>query len=211
MILGLMVSPLSTVHATRALASAFLRYAPADVDVRELLVSDVPTQPPYSDQLFPQAGSLWKQKVSMVDGLLILVGANRRSIPGNLKLALDWASQPDHVNVLRQVPCVVAAVGEAVRPSFLALQHARTVLDDAGATVMQKPDLSLVVMDDTFTNDERVDDPEVADIIVGIIEASLGFVAHERRARIAEAETPSVEFPIPLVAGPAVRRPGPIL
>ena len=209
--MGLMVSPLSSLHATRALASAFLRYPPADVEVRELLVSEVPSQPPYSDQVFPHAGSAWKQKVSAVDGLLILVGARHRSIPGSLKLALDWASQPDHVNVLREVPCVVAAVGEAGRPSFLALQHARTVLDDAGATVMHKLDLSLVLMEDTFTSDGLVDDPEVADKIFDIIEASIGFVAHERRVRAAAIETPPSPYAIPVVADPAARRPGPVI
>ena len=209
--MGLIVSPLSSLHATRALASAFLRYPPADVDVRELHVSEVPGQPPYSDAFFPHTGSAWKQKVSMVDGLLILVGARHRSIPGSLKLALDWASQPDHVNVLREVPCVVAAVGESGRPSFLALQHARTVLEDAGATVMHKPDLSLVLMDDTFTPDGRVDDPEVADKVFDIIDAAVGFVAHERRARASQIETPSSPYAIPLIAEPIARRPGPVI
>jgi NAD(P)H-dependent FMN reductase len=105
---------------------------------------------------------------------------------------------------------VVAAVGEGTQPSFLALQHARTVLTDAGANVMQRPDYSLVLTDASFTEDGLVEDPELAESIVDILESATGFAAHQRRADSIEMPlAPAAETaPGPPLANPV---PGPLL
>jgi chromate reductase len=207
--IGLMLSPLASLKTTRELASAWHRYAPAELEIRELPLAEVPIQPPYNDQPFPHAGAAWKQKFTDLDGLIVVVRARTRSVPGHLKIGIDWASQPEHVNALQGMPCVVVAVGEGKRPSFLALQHARTVLRDAGANVMLRPDYSLVVSEESFTPDGLVDDPEVADAIVDILHSAAGFASHQRRAD-------SLELPLPPVLGEAAAAraalpPGPIL
>lgn len=209
MILGVMLSPLATSQVTRHLASALHRYAPAGVTLTELPLAEVPLQPPYEDIPIPLAGSLWKQRVSAVDGVVVLVRARTRSVPGHLKIGIDWASQPEHANALRGKPCLVVAVGEGARPSFLALQHARTVLTDAGANVMKRPDYSMVLTPDTFTAEGLLEDPELAESITDILTSGAGFVAHEQRAS-------SLELPdVPALADALVTHPqrqvGPVL
>jgi NAD(P)H-dependent FMN reductase len=205
----MMLSPLASSRSTRELASALHRYTPADVELRELPLAEVPIQPPYNDEPFPHAGAAWKEKFTELDGLLVMVRARTRSVPGHLKIGIDWASQPEHVNALKRLPCVVVAVGEGKRPSFLALQHARTVLSDAGANVMLRPDYSLVIVEDSFTPEGLVDDPELADGIVDILHSAAGFASHHRRAE-------SLELPLSPVLGEAAAEraalpPGPIL
>lgn len=207
--LGVMLSPMATSQVTRHLASAFHRYAPVGVTLNELPLAEVPLQPPYEDMPIPMAGALWKQTVASVDGLVVVVRARSRSVPGHLKIGIDWASQPEHVNALRGRPCLVVAVGEGASPSFLALQHARTVLTDAGANVMKRPDYSLVLTADSFTADGLVQDPDLAESITDILESAAGFAAHEQR--VASLEIPTVPAPAEALVTPVPRQVGPVL
>lgn len=207
--LGLLLSPMASLRATRQLASAFHRYAPIEVTIVELPLASVPVQPPYVDTPVPKAGALWKARFADLDGLIVVVRARTRSVPGHLKIGIDWASQPETLNALRGMPCVVVAVGEGARPSFLALQHARTVLADAGANVMKRPDYSVVLEADSFTPQGLVEDPELAEKITDVIDSAAGFTAHHRRVE-------SLELPeVSAAPMPAVRLasdvPGPVL
>lgn len=207
--IGLLLSPMASLRTTRELASALHRYAPEGVELRELPLAEVPIQPPYNDEPFPTAGAAWKQKFMHLDGLVVVVRARTRSVPGHLKIGIDWASQPEHTNALQGMPCVVVAVGEGSRPSFLALQHARTVLRDAGANVMLRPDYSLVLTEGSFTPEGLVDDPDLADAIVDILHSAAGFASHHRRA-----ESLELPLPTPIGDGASVRAalpPGPVL
>ncbi len=203
--LGLMLSPMATAQTTRHLASAFHAHAPSGITVTELPLAAVPLQPPYEDMPIPTAGTAWKQQVSAVDGLVVVVRARTRSVPGHLKIGIDWASQPEPINVLRGKACLVVAVGEGARPSFLALQHARTVLSDAGANVQKRPDYSLVLNADSFAADGSVADVALTETIVDILDSACGFSSHQNR--IASLELPEV---VPLSPVRLTATPGPV-
>lgn len=210
--LGLMLSPMGSLRVTQELTWAFHRYAHVDVDIHDLPLDEVPVQPPYADQPLPAAGTAWKARITELDGLIVVVRARTRSVPGHLKIGIDWASQPEPVNTLRGMPVLVVAVGEGERPSFLALQHARTVLADAGANVMKRPDYSILLTDNSFTPDGLVEDPELAERITDIIHSAAGFTAHHRRAESLELpELPALVVPVAPTAASVRRLPGPVM
>lgn len=207
--IGMLVSPMASLRATRQLASAFHRYVPAEVTLVELPLAQVPIQPPYDDAPLPQAGTAWKAQFGQFDALVVLVRARTRSVPGHLKIGIDWASQPEPANALRDMPCVVVAVGEGRRPSFLALQHARTVLSDAGANVMRRPDFALVIHPESFGPEGVVTDPELAEGITDVLHSAAGFSAHHRRAE--SLELPELPPAPPALVPNAQRTHGPVL
>ncbi len=207
--LGLMLSPMATANTTRHLAMAFHSYAPDGVTIRELPLGEVPVQPPYEDMPIPAGATAWKQQISEVDGLVVVVRARTRSVPGHLKIGIDWASQPEPVNAVRGKPCLVVAVGEGRRPSFLALQHARTVLTDAGANVQKRPDYAIVLNPDSFTPDGFVADRDLSDTITELLDSAAGFSSHQ--LRIAALDVPEVAPPAPVILPPSRRPVGPVL
>ena len=95
--------------------------------------------PPYDgdDEANPPAGvAELRNVIAAADAILFATPEYNRSIPGQLKNALDWASRPFATNVLRNKPVAVVGASTGVRGAAAAQAELRKVLTAIGASVL---------------------------------------------------------------------------
>jgi chromate reductase len=221
-VIGLLLGQLPEARTTRLLSTLLHSVAPRGTTVVELTASDLPLHAPYTDAPLPSAGIALKRAIDEVDGVLVLTPTHERSIPGALKHAIDWATSSPSSLVGRPVAIAGAAAPRA--GYFAALTHLRTVLKDAGATVMGQPEHALSVDAASFDEHGTCVDVELEAQAKELLAAVAGFVVHEARASIAAGDPPATPAtpatPVtparglavpsdPVAAALAARAPGP--
>src|ERR687897_1701562 len=77
-----------------------------------------------------------REAIAGADGVLIATPEFNGSIPGALKNALDWASQPFPDNALRGKPVAVVGASTGIFGAVWAQAEARKVLKTIGADVL---------------------------------------------------------------------------
>lgn len=188
-VIGLLLGQLPEARTTRLLSTLLHTVAPRGTTVVELTASDLPPHAPYTDAPLPTAGIALKRAIDEVDGVLILTPTHERSIPGALKHAIDWATASPSSLVGRPVAIAGAAAPRA--GYFAALTHLRTVLKDAGATVMGQPEHALSVDAASFDEHGACVDVELEAQAKELLAAIAGFVVHQARASLAAGEQPA--------------------
>jgi chromate reductase len=83
----------------------------------------------------PPAVAGLRELIAGADALLIATPEYNRSIPGQLKNALDWASRPRGSAVLRGKPAAVISASPRADGAAEAAADLRKVLAEAGASV----------------------------------------------------------------------------
>ncbi len=91
---GYFVGSLAKGSINRKLAKALVRLAPAELDMMEIPIKDLPLYSYDYDADFPPAARAFKDAIAAVDAVLFVTPEYNRSIPGGLKNAIDWASRP---------------------------------------------------------------------------------------------------------------------
>lgn len=80
-----------------------------------LTIADIKDIPFYNGDLEvsqpPESVTLFKQKISEADGLLIATPEYNYSVPGILKNALDWVSRPIKSSPLNDLPTAIMGAG----------------------------------------------------------------------------------------------------
>ncbi|MFP5360802.1 MAG: NAD(P)H-dependent oxidoreductase [Actinomycetes bacterium] len=185
-VIGLLLGQLPEARTTRLLSTLLHSVAPRGTTVVELTASDLPLHAPYTDAPLPSAGIALKRAIDEVDGVLVLTPTHERSIPGALKHAIDWATASPSSLMSRPVAIAGAAAPRA--GYFAALTHLRTVLKDAGATVMGQPEHALSVDAASFDEHGTCVDAELEAQVRELLAAIAGFVVHQARASLAAGE-----------------------
>ncbi len=117
---GYFVGSLAKGSINRKLAKALVRLAPAELDMMEIPIKDLPLYSYDYDADFPPAARAFKDAIAAVDAVLFVTPEYNRSIPGGLKNAIDWASRPYGKNSFTRKPSAVigtspGAIGEGFR------------------------------------------------------------------------------------------------
>ena len=91
---GYIIGSLASASINRQLAKALVKLAPAELEMPEIPIRELPFYDYGLDANFPPAATAFKQAIAEVDALLFVTPEYNRSIPGALKNAIDWGSRP---------------------------------------------------------------------------------------------------------------------
>lgn len=142
-------------------------YAPDGMTITNY---DIGTLPLYNQDLvtdtYPAPVEHWRQAVRAADGVLFASPEYNWSVTGVLKNALDWASRPALGSPDRTdtpfwgKPCAVMAAGGRFG-GVRGLNHFRQIAAGMAMEVLQKPDVSIIMMpDNPFDADLNLTDAQ---------------------------------------------------
>ena len=156
---GYFIGSLATASINRQLAGALVRIAPAELEMREIPIGNLPLYSYDYDEDYPQSARDLKQSIADVDAVLFVTPEYNRSIPGALKNAIDWASRPWGQNSFTNKPSAVIGGSVGAIGTAVAQQNLRSVLSFCNSPQMNAPEAylqvtpGLIAEDGTITND----------------------------------------------------------
>jgi chromate reductase, NAD(P)H dehydrogenase (quinone) len=127
--------------------------------------------PPFNEELVGDrpapAQHLWDE-IAAVDGVLISTPEYNSSIPGVLKNALDWMSQPLVQSPLRNKPVAVIGASTGMFGAVWSQAETRKVLGAIGARVVDR-ELPVPTAHEQFNEDGRLSDEDLeAELVVSL-------------------------------------------
>ena len=108
------------------------------------------------------------EEIERADAVLIATPEYNASVPGALKNALDWASRPFPDNVLKEKPVAVVGASTGLFGAVWAQAEVRKALKASGAHVLED-ELPVGLADGAFTDDDRLQEPELAERLEDLI------------------------------------------
>lgn len=159
---GYLVGSLSSTSINRLLSKALIKVAPAELELVEIPIRDLPLYSQDYDEDFPPVARAFKQSIAEVDAILFITPEYNRSIPGGLKNAIDWATRPWGRNSFARKPSAVIGTSPGSIGTALAQAQLRNVLcfcnspllNTVEAYIQFKPGL---ISDDGTVSDEKTE------------------------------------------------------
>jgi chromate reductase, NAD(P)H dehydrogenase (quinone) len=142
--------------------------------------------PPFNEELVADrpaaAQHLWDE-VAAADGVLISTPEYNSSIPGVLKNALDWLSQPLIQSPLRNKPAVVIGASTGMFGAVWSQAETRKVLGAIGARVVDR-ELPVPTAHEQFDEHGRLSDADLeAELVVSLTELTEAIEARAAQRR----------------------------
>ena len=125
---GYFVGSLARGSINRKLASALVRLAPPELQMREITISDLPLYSYDYDADYPAPARALKDAIAAVDAVLFVTPEYNRSIPGALKNAIDWASRPYGQNSFHRKPSAMIGTSPGKIGTAVGQQHLKSIL-----------------------------------------------------------------------------------
>ena len=125
---GYFVGSLAKASINRKLSVALTRLAPAQLQMREIPIGDLPLYSYDYDKDYPPPGRALKDAIASVDAVLFVTPEYNRSIPGALKNAIDWASRPWGENSFARKPSAVIGTSPGKIGTAVGQQHVRSIM-----------------------------------------------------------------------------------
>ena len=156
---GYLVGSLSTSSINRVLAKALVRLAPAELELIEIPIGDLPLYNRDYDNDYPPVARTFKDAITAVDAVLFITPEYNRSIPGALKNAIDWASRPYGKNSFARKPSAVIGTSPGKIGTAIGQQHLRSILGFCNSPQMNAVEAyiqfepGLITQDGEVTND----------------------------------------------------------
>jgi chromate reductase len=157
-------------HNSTLLRSAVDLLLPFGVEV--VICDSLRHIPPYDEDVLdspPASVQRLRDEVDAVDAVLIATPEYNRSVPGQLKNALDWLSRPLAESPLRDKPAAVVGASTGGFGAVWAQAELRKVLAAIGARVLDR-ELPVPNADEQFTSDGRLVDPELEQDLASVLQ-----------------------------------------
>ncbi len=140
----------------RQLATALARLAPADLELQQLRIDDLPLY--NQDDDGQQAASVLrlKRELTEAQGVLFVTAEYNRSIPGVLKNAIDHASRPYGTSAWAGKPAGVIGVSVGAIGTALSQQHLRNVLAYLDMPTLGQPEAFIQAKEGLFNADGSI-------------------------------------------------------
>ena len=159
---GYFVGSLSSKSINRLLSKALVRLAPAELEMIEIPIKDLPLYSQDYDADYPPVARAFKQAIADVDAVLFVTPEFNRSIPGGLKNAIDWASRPWGQNAFARKPSGVIGTSPGAIGTALAQQSLRGVLCFCNSPLMNTVEAYVQFKPGLIDADGQVGDEGVA-------------------------------------------------
>jgi chromate reductase len=174
---GYFVGSLSSKSINRLLARALVRLAPAELQLTEIAIKDLPLYSADHDANYPPVARTLKQAISECDAVLFVSPEYNRSIPGCLKNAIDWASRPWGQNSFARKPSGVIGTSPGSIGTAVAQSHLRGVLCFCNSPLMNNVEAYIQFKPGLITADGEVTDESVAEFLRNYMTELHAFIA----------------------------------
>jgi chromate reductase len=145
--------------------------APPGVTIKILDLAQIPFYNADVEAVgIPDAVQAMRDQIAAADALLLTVPEYNHSFPAVLKNALDWASRPRPVSVLRQKPVAMMGAGGGFG-TVRAQLSLRPVLASNEAYLMPKPELYITGAPQRFDEAGRLTDDGVRQSVRDLVAA----------------------------------------
>jgi chromate reductase len=174
---GYFVGSLSSKSINRLLARALMRLAPAELQLTEIAIKDLPLYSADHDANYPPVARALKQAISECDAVLFVSPEYNRSIPGCLKNAIDWASRPWGQNSFARKPSGVIGTSPGSIGTAVAQSHLRGVLCFCNSPLMNNVEAYIQFKPGLITADGEVTDESTAEFLRNYMNELHAFIA----------------------------------
>jgi chromate reductase len=174
---GYFVGSLSSKSINRLLARALMRLAPAELQLTEIAIKDLPLYSADHDANYPPVAHALKQAISECDAVLFVSPEYNRSIPGCLKNAIDWASRPWGQNSFARKPSGVIGTSPGSIGTAVAQSHLRGVLCFCNSPLMNNVEAYIQFKPGLITADGEVTDESTAEFLRNYMTELHAFIA----------------------------------
>lgn len=153
---GVFVGSLATGSINKKLARALVKLAPAELELQEIPIGDLPLYSYDFDADYPPAGRDFKAAVESMDALMFVTPEYNRSIPGALKNAIDWGSRPWGTNSFAKKPSAVIGTSPGAIGTAVGQQHLRSILSFVNSPEMAQPEAYIQFSNGLIDDDGNV-------------------------------------------------------
>ena len=153
---GYFVGSLARASINRKLANALVRLAPAELQMREIPIGELPLYSYDYDAAYPPQGRALKEAIAAVDAVLFVTPEYNRSIPGALKNAIDWASRPYGENSFARKPSATIGASPGKIGTAVAQQHLKSILSFCNSPQMNAVEAYIEFTPDLVTDEGNV-------------------------------------------------------
>jgi chromate reductase len=184
--IAVLVGSLRRESLNRRLADALARLAPADFELKQLRIDDLPHYNQDDDANQAPPVRRLKSEILAASGVIFVAPEYNRSVPGVLKNAIDHASRPYGQSAFAGKPAGVIGVSVGAIGTAVAQGHLRTILGYLDMPTLGQPEAYLHAKEGFFEADGQVN-AKSRDFVQKWMDAYVAWVkAHAPRAANAE-------------------------
>jgi chromate reductase len=173
---GYFVGSLARNSINRKLAHALVRLAPAELQLREIPIGELPLYSYDYDADYPPAGRALKEAIAGVDAVLFVTPEYNRSIPGALKNAIDWASRPWGQNSFARKPSAMIGTSPGKIGTAVGQQHLKSILSFCNSPQMNAIEAYIEFTPGLITDDGEVTVSSTADFLQSYMTEFHGYI-----------------------------------
>lgn len=175
---GYIIGSISEKSINRRLAEALTTVAPAELELVELPIKQLPFYNHDDDDHFPQVGKEFKDAIERCDAVLFVTPEYNRSIPGVLKNAIDMASRPWGENSFAGKPGAVIGTSPGAMATAFAQNQLRGILSFLDVLAMGQPEGYVNFREGMLNDDNSINNEATSQFLTNYMAA---FAAHIRR------------------------------
>ncbi len=159
----------------RRLATALARLFPADFELTQLDIGNLPLYDQDNDGALAPVVEAFKARVAAAKGVLVVTPEYNRSMPGVLKNALDVGSRPYGKSAWKGKPVGVIGASPGPIGTAMAQQHLRNVLAFLDMPTLNQPEAYIQVKEGLFDEAGNIG-PASKDFLQGWVNAYVAWV-----------------------------------
>ncbi|SEF12720.1 chromate reductase [Burkholderia sp. WP9] len=198
---GYLIGSLAKASINRQLVRALVKMAPPELVFPAIPIKDLPLYSYDCDADYPPVARAFRQAIADVDALLFVTPEYNRSIPGDLKNVIDWASRPWGKNSFTRKPSAVIGKSPGAIGTAVAQQRLRIVLGFCNAPQMNAPEAYIQFTPGLITEDGGVTNEGTAGFLRNYMSDPPGHRARPGGAA-AQRMTADAGRPAPVMPGP---------
>jgi chromate reductase, NAD(P)H dehydrogenase (quinone) len=173
---GYMVGSLARGSLNRKLSRALVRLAPAELELREIPIGNLPLYSYDYDADYPPEGRALKDAIGAVDAILFITPEYNRSIPGALKNAIDWGSRPWGKNSFARKPSGVIGTSPGKIGTAVGQQHLRSILAFCNSPLMNAIEAYIEFTPNLVTDDGEVTNETTQEFLTNYMKEYHAFI-----------------------------------
>jgi chromate reductase len=173
---GYFVGSLARASINRKLARALTRLAPAELEMREIPIGELPLYSYDYDADYPPPARALKEAIAAVDAVLFVTPEYNRSIPGALKNAIDWGSRPWGQNSFARKPSAMIGTSPGMIGTAVGQQHLKSILSFCNSPQMNAIEAYIQFTPGLITDDGEVTVESTAEFLRTYMTEFHGFI-----------------------------------
>jgi chromate reductase len=175
--IGYFIGSLAKGSINRKLASALVKLAPPEVQLREIPFRDLPLYCVDDEADYPRQAQAMKEAIASADAVLFVTPEYNRSIPGGLKNAIDWASRPYGQNSFARKPTAIIGASPGKIGTAVAQTHLRSILAYCNSPLMNSVEAYIQFEPGLITDDGEVTNPSTEKFLRKFMVEFSGFIS----------------------------------